>query len=218
MADVHVAIVRDIESGATHRQAAARHGFQRSSVVGIWAKYRRKGIEALQAIRLDLDRIGKLAPVDPEYDVKWIAKIRARCVISEKGCWLWQGACNSKGYGCFSYRDKPGGIHRTMYRLHNGVPLNPQQFVLHRCDIRNCCNPEHLFLGTAKVNNWDCALKGRHHFGIKTQCPKGHPYDEANTYWTPSRSGGLARHCKECHRIKCRERWHRKRQEARQSV
>lgn len=33
--------------------------------------------------------------------------------------------------------------------------------MLHRCDTPACCNPSHLFLGTAKANHDDMAAKGR---------------------------------------------------------
>ena len=33
--------------------------------------------------------------------------------------------------------------------------------VLHTCDNRICCNPNHLFLGTILTNNQDKAAKGR---------------------------------------------------------
>jgi len=34
-------------------------------------------------------------------------------------------------------------------------------FVLHRCDTRNCVNPDHLFLGTKFDNTRDGMKKGR---------------------------------------------------------
>jgi HNH endonuclease len=33
--------------------------------------------------------------------------------------------------------------------------------VLHKCDVRACVNPEHLFLGTQNDNVQDCKNKGR---------------------------------------------------------
>jgi len=33
--------------------------------------------------------------------------------------------------------------------------------VLHSCDNPPCCNPDHLSIGTAKENIWDCCRKKR---------------------------------------------------------
>ena len=34
-------------------------------------------------------------------------------------------------------------------------------FVMHKCDNPDCCNPEHLIIGTPKENTQDMIAKGR---------------------------------------------------------
>ena len=40
----------------------------------------------------------------------------------------------------------------------------------------------------------------------RTQCPQGHPYDEANTYFARRRDGGISRSCRACSRERMRAR------------
>ena len=84
-------------------------------------------------------------------------------IITETGCWIFMGALSS-GYGTVSSPGPrgtaPEGAHRLSYQHFNG-PIPDGLFVCHRCDIRCCCNPHHLFFGTQHVNNTDMANKGR---------------------------------------------------------
>ena len=80
-----------------------------------------------------------------------------------ESCWLWVGAKDTGGYGLICDRiGREGNVstHRLAWELKNG-PIPFGLCVLHRCDIRNCVNPAHLFLGTIADNNRDCVAKGR---------------------------------------------------------
>ena len=52
------------------------------------------------------------------------------------------------------------GTHRAAYEAFVGT-IPDGMCVLHRCDIRACINPDHLWLGTKGDNNTDRKLKGR---------------------------------------------------------
>lgn len=81
------------------------------------------------------------------------------------GCWVWLGSKTKHGYGQFGGRKLGGRTHRLSWGIFNG-PIPPGLSVLHRCDVRNCVNPDHLFLGTQSDNMKDAAAKGRLRFGV----------------------------------------------------
>lgn len=107
---------------------------------------------------------------------------------SPSDCWEWQGAKTSSGYGNVSWHGKTVQAHRVAYALaHGGIGLHTgfrldgrakkyRRFVLHKCDNRLCCNPNHLFLGSMRANLLDAYAKGR-----KEQPKSGH----ANAKLTP---------------------------------
>ncbi len=82
-------------------------------------------------------------------------------VNKTNNCWLWTGA-TAHGYGKFG----PGSgaaivnAHRFSWEIAHGQ-IGNGLWVLHKCDVRNCIRPEHLFLGTAKDNTADMDAKGR---------------------------------------------------------
>lgn len=77
------------------------------------------------------------------------------------GCWLWELASDRYGYGkATALGRKSTTAHRISYEAFVG-PIPEGMFVCHKCDVAACCNPEHLFLGTAADNNRDRSNKGR---------------------------------------------------------
>jgi hypothetical protein len=78
----------------------------------------------------------------------------------EGDCWLWTAAARSDGYGVFCLNGRTWAAHRLALRL-SGRKINPKLVVMHMCDVRRCCNPAHLRLGTQSENAFDASAKGR---------------------------------------------------------
>lgn len=123
-------------------------------------------------------------------------------------CWPWYGDLNDTRYGKITVDRVTHRAHRYSYEHFVGE-IPDGLYVCHTCDHKSCVNPAHLFLGTNHDNQVDAVRKGIHratsgaeHYNAKKDhCPKGHLYDEVNTY-IPPRGG---RHCRECIRTTNRE-------------
>lgn len=78
-------------------------------------------------------------------------------------CWLWTGNLCAPGYGIYKpEKNKPAkSAHRMVWEMNYGN-IPPGLLVCHKCDVRNCVRPDHLFLGTQLDNNRDAKNKGRH--------------------------------------------------------
>lgn len=74
-----------------------------------------------------------------------------RVRVAESGCWEWQGAKNSRGYGCVAVNGKSQLAHRRAFELLVG-PIPPGLQIDHLCRVQTCCNPEHLEAVTPLVN------------------------------------------------------------------
>lgn len=90
-----------------------------------------------------------------------LRRIAAKITIEPNtGCWLWTGYVAPTGYGRIKVRGKMRQAHRASWEAHFG-PIPPEFDVCHRCDVRSCVNPAHLFVGTRGDNMDDCRSKSR---------------------------------------------------------
>lgn len=86
--------------------------------------------------------------------------------ITETGCWIWLGALTreARGYGQCTFRKQHCYAHHLSWEAFHG-PRGKLQ-VLHQCDVTECVNPAHLYLGTAKQNTHDRLQRGKRLEGI----------------------------------------------------
>ena len=127
-------------------------------------------------------------------------------------CWLWT-AGRAGTYGGFFVGEgekRRTYAHRWAYEFCVG-PIPEGLQLDHLCRVRLCVNPDHLEPVTRRENviRGAAPAQAAYRQKRKTHCPKGHPYDEANTYEWARRPG--QRYCVECNRVRSREYSRRKR-------
>lgn len=122
-------------------------------------------------------------------------------------CWPWLASV-SKGYGIIMIPEGPTRpAHRVAYEMEVG-PIPPGLQIDHVCHTRavergectggdscihrRCVNPAHLEVVT-HAENGARSVQGR-----KPRCHRGHPFDEANTYYTKP-GNNVRRICRRCH-------------------
>lgn len=138
-------------------------------------------------------------------------------------CHLWTMSVNGRGYGQFTHEGKVRVAHTWLHeQVYGTIPAGMQRdHVCHNlsadcpggrdCLHRRCVNPDHLEV----VDNATNARRGLtgeragERMARKTQCPQGHPYDDANTYVGTQRlrNGGTTvnRACRTCKRERKRK-------------
>jgi hypothetical protein len=119
---------------------------------------------------------------------------------SPAGCWEFAGADNGKGYKQLSVDGKLQLAHRFAYELLVG-PIPEGLTIDHLCRSTGCVNPLHLDAVSAAENYRRSSKVGRQ------RCVRGHDFTDENTYRSPGRP--LVRVCRECRRLRARDRYHR---------
>lgn len=121
-------------------------------------------------------------------------RIHASVDVAADGCWLWRGGSRLKGgYVGITVGASHWLAHRWSYEVFVG-PIPGGMTIDHLCRNPSCVNPEHLEVVTQRENNLRAPTSMTFVNSVKTHCPHGHTYDEANTYFMPS--GG--RDCRKC--------------------
>ncbi len=88
--------------------------------------------------------------------------------VNSNDCWVWKKYLDKDGYGqIFTIENgirKRKRSNRAAYEVFIGE-IPDGMHVLHKCDNRACCNPDHFFLGTQEDNMADKVNKNRQLFG-----------------------------------------------------
>lgn len=108
-------------------------------------------------------------------------RVTSRIVVTDSGCWEWQGALTSRGYGCIGSGRKSKSIttHRLAALVRDG-DLAEGMTVDHLCHNasectasgkacrhRRCVNPDHLDVCDSGLNSR--RARNRHRY-----CARGH--------------------------------------------
>jgi HNH endonuclease len=104
-------------------------------------------------------------------------------VINEEGCYLWCGALTAGGYPELydPEIDRVVYAHRvSCEHLDGPLPEKGRKFHVHHiCGVKNCVNPEHLIVISARYHN---AIIGRVNRVTRTHCNSGrHRWTDQNT-------------------------------------
>jgi hypothetical protein len=94
-------------------------------------------------------------------------------IRGEDECWLWKFGKFPSGYGQFWIRNTSVYASRIAYCIENSLdPFEIEEWVLHSCDVRPCCNPKHLRGGTPKENSCDREIRNRSNRSFGEEAPR----------------------------------------------
>jgi hypothetical protein len=113
-----------------------------------------------------------LAAKQPKLEDRFWSKVKKGKPLE---CWPWIAAFRnnrvSLKYGAFWLNGRHQPASRVALIL-SGVDVPEGMDVCHRCDNPPCCNPAHLFVGTAQDNMDDKTSKSRQVMGCRVHTAK----------------------------------------------
>ena len=143
--------------------------------------------------RLVMLRIEAISPASAR-----AALTRVYASISEDpvtGCWVWQGAPNTSGYGSLRVDGRRRLAHRVSFVAHMGRDVAPGMTVGHvchdtaarsgdcaggvRCLHRLCVNPAHLREQSQRENTMSTPNSVAGMYASRATCAAGHPLEAA---------------------------------------
>ena len=128
-------------------------------------------------------------------ELQCMVRLLNRVEPNERGCWIFKGAKNYKGYGLIGIRaSRCHAAHRVSYHIFK-EPIPKGMHILHSCDVPACVNPEHLWVGTNQDNMDDMVRKRRSPGADRTHCRQGHEFTPENT---GTRWDNGHRECRRC--------------------
>lgn len=127
-------------------------------------------------------------------------RLMARSVITDAGCYEWQGTADRSGYGKTSFQGRFASTHRLAYK-HLGPEFDHQLTLDHLCKNRRCWRIDHLEPVTMQTN----VHRGDGWAGLNaraTHCRQGHEFTPANTRvrQRPDKGTAPQRQCRQCDR------------------
>ena len=97
----------------------------------------------------------------------------------DSGCHIWTGTKNSEGYGELRFGRHMRKVHRLRY-AHTYGPIPDWLLCCHKCNVRECINPEHIYLGTDADNTRDKIDAGTHLIRARGRDHHNTPLEEAD--------------------------------------
>ena len=82
-------------------------------------------------------------------------------VRKTKTCWLWTSGIDRDGYPRIRWGYPRVKVSRLLYELTYGKKIPNDLLACHKCDVKRCVRPSHIFIGTHKDNAMDAIKKNR---------------------------------------------------------